>query len=213
MTIAPMPWPHWLPDHRRSPASRRILRERAARHPRFLRAIAEDARIYSQCRGEPIPEHSTVAVYLEAARLALVSDAFLAQAMYRAKARLRALRVPVLPSIAHRLAMVIAQVSIGDPVVVEAGVYLLHGQIVVDGLTEIRAGARLAPFVTIGLVAGSLEGPTIGADARIGTGSKILGPVTIGDRAVVGANAVVLCDVPAGRTAVGAPARVLDPSS
>lgn len=205
-----MPWPRWLPNHRRSATTRQVLRERASRHPGFLHALKQDARLHAQCRGEPIDATSDVAALLEAIRLAVVSDAFLAQSMYRAKARLRALRVPVLPSVFHRLAMMFGQVSIGDPVVVDAGVYLLHGQVVIDGLTEVRTGARIAPFVTIGLVAGSIEGPTIGADARIGTGAKVLGAIAIGDRSVVGANAVVLADVPPGRTAVGAPARVLD---
>ncbi len=51
--------------------------------------------------------------------------------------------------------------------------------------------------------------PTIGAHVDIGAGAKIIGPVTIGDHAKIGANAVVLCDVPAGKTAVGVPARVI----
>ena len=63
-------------------------------------------------------------------RLAWVSDAFLAQALYRVKARLQALGVPVLPRLAHRLAMVLAQVSIGDPVVMQPGIYIVHGQVV-----------------------------------------------------------------------------------
>jgi hypothetical protein len=52
----------------------------------------------------------------------LMSDAFLAQALYRAEARLQALGVPVLPRLAHRLAMALAQVAIGDPVVIHPGV-------------------------------------------------------------------------------------------
>jgi serine O-acetyltransferase len=43
----------------------------------------------------------------------------------------------------------------------------------------------------------------------IGTGAAVLGAVTVGDGARIGANAVVLQDVPAGATAVGVPARVL----
>ena len=53
--------------------------------------------------------------------------------------------------------------------------------------------------------------PVIGNAVLIGTGSKILGPVKIGDGARIGANAVVLCDVPQGATAVGNPARIIDP--
>ena len=50
----------------------------------------------------------------------------------------------------------------------------------------------------------------IGRNAWIGRGVTVLGGVTIGERAVVGANSVVTRDVPAGSIAVGAPARVLE---
>ena len=90
-----------------------------------------------------------------------MSDAFLAQALYRIKARAQALRIPVLPRLAHRLAMMLAQVSIGDPVVVHPGVYIVHGQVVIDGLVEIQPGAVISPFVTIGLRAGDVRGATI----------------------------------------------------
>ncbi len=51
------------------------------------------------------------------------------------------------------------------------------------------------------------ESPLIGDRVRVGAGARILGPIKVGDDAVVGANAVVLCDVPAGFVAVGVPAR------
>lgn len=55
------------------------------------------------------------------------------------------------------------------------------------------------------------EIPTIGDRAEIGCGACILGNVHIGEDSVIGANAVVLTDVPPGSTAVGVPARILDP--
>ena len=51
--------------------------------------------------------------------------------------------------------------------------------------------------------------PVIGNDVEIGCGARILGPVRIGDGAVIGANAVVIADVPAGAVAVGIPARIV----
>ena len=51
--------------------------------------------------------------------------------------------------------------------------------------------------------------PTIGERVDIGCGACILGGVTIGDGSRVGANAVVLIDVPPGATAVGVPARIV----
>jgi serine O-acetyltransferase len=52
--------------------------------------------------------------------------------------------------------------------------------------------------------------PRIGNDVFIGAGAKILGPVTVGDGAIVAANSLVLTNVPPGATAVGVPARMLN---
>ncbi len=178
-----------------------------ARHPRLREALVADASVSARYRGERHEFRSGFDAAVQIVRLAWVSDAFLAQALYRLKARLQALGVPILPRVAHRLAMMIAQVSIGDPVVVHPGVYIIHGQFVADGLVEIHSGAIIAPFVTIGLRAGDVRGATIGRDVSIGTGAKVIGGVQIGAGAQVGANAVVVDDVPAGSTVVGAPAR------
>jgi serine O-acetyltransferase len=181
-----------------------------ARHPRFRGAVCADARITARYRGERDEFHSALDAVRQVLRLAWVSDAFLAQALYRAKARAQALRIPILPRLAHRMAMLLAQVSIGDPVVVHPGVYMPHGQLVADGLVEIHSGVAIAPFVTIGLRAGDVRGPTIERYVTIGTGAKVIGPVTVGAGARIGANAVVVDDVPAGATVVGAPARPVD---
>ena len=178
-----------------------------ARHPRFWEAVREDARVTALHRGERHEFTSTLDAAGQALRLAWESDAFLAQALYRAKARLQARGVPVLPRLLHKLAMSTAQVSIGDPVVVAPGVYIVHGSVVLDGLVEIETGVVLSPFVTIGLRAGDVTGPTVGRYVSIGTGAKLIGPVRIGERATVGAGAVVVDDVPAGATVIGVPAR------
>lgn len=186
-----------------------LWRDIRARHPRLREALVADARIAAAHRGERYEFRSRMDAALQALRLAWASDAFLAQALYRVKARLQTLGVPVLPRLAHRLAVIIAQLSIGDPVTVDAGVYIVHGQVVVDGLVEIHKGVVLAPFVTIGLRAGDLRGATIEHDVNIGTGAKIIGPVRIGAGARVGANAVVTADVPPAVTVVGVPAHPL----
>ncbi|MCP2727422.1 serine O-acetyltransferase [Limnofasciculus baicalensis] len=54
-----------------------------------------------------------------------------------------------------------------------------------------------------------VKGVKIGGNVDIGAGAKIIRSVTIGDRAKIGANAVLLCDVPAGATAVGIPAKII----
>jgi len=186
---------------------REALREIRSRFPGFRAAVLADAAITARFRGERHEFRSRTDAWLQALRLCGQSDAFGAQVLYRLKASLQAREIPVLPRIAHRLAMIVGQVSIGDPVVVHPGIYLIHGQVVIDGLAEVHSGATIAPWVTIGLRAGDYNGPTIGPDAHIGTGAKVIGPVTVGRGAQVGANAVVVDDVAAGATAVGAPAR------
>ncbi len=178
-----------------------------ARHPGFRKALVADARMTALHRGERFEFRSRRDTVMQIIRLGWVSDAYLGQALYRAKARMQALGVPLLPRIAHQLAMAIAQISIGDPVVVAPGMYIVHGHVVADGLVEIGAGAVIAPFVTIGLRAGNVQGATIEPNVSIGTGAKVIGPVRIGAGARVGANAVVVDDVPPGATVTGAPAR------
>jgi serine O-acetyltransferase len=188
----------------------RAFREsRRAQQPAFRRAVLADALVTAERRGEPFAGSSRWATLREMARLAVVSDAYLAQVLYRAKVSLQVRGIPVLPRLAHRLAMMTAQVSIGDPVLLEAGVYLPHGQVVIDGIVDIGEGTAISPWVTVGLLVGSVKGPTIGRGVRIGTGAKVLGPVVVGDGARIGANSVVLRDVPAGATVVGVPAAVV----
>jgi serine acetyltransferase len=176
------------------------------RHPGFWHAVTEDARVTALHRGERHEFGSRRDALLQIARLAWATDAFLAQVLYRAKASLQARGIPVIPRLLHRLAMITAQVSIGDPVVMAPGVYIVHGQVVADGLVEIDTGVVISPFVTIGLRAGNVTGPTIRRQVSIGTGAKLIGPVMIGEAARIGANAVVVDDVAAGATVVGAPA-------
>ena len=180
-----------------------------ARHPHFLDALVEDARISASYRAERSQFRGRADALGQALRLMWVSDAFFALACYRAKARLQALGVPVLPRVAHRLAMATSQVCIGDPVVVEPGVYLAHGQVVIDGFVEIGRGAVIFPWVTIGLRAGDFRGPVLGHDVHVGTGAKVIGPVRVGTRARIGANSVVVDDVADGITVAGSPARPL----
>jgi serine O-acetyltransferase len=190
-------------------AKHELLTMLRARHPKFLEAVIADARLAARYRSERSEFRSTADALVQALRIACVSDSFLAQCAYRAKARCQALGIPVLPAICHRIAVSQGQLAIGDPVVIEAGIYIPHGQVVIDGFTDIHRAVTIAPFVSIGLVDLAHRGPIVMARASIGTGARVLGPVVIGEDAKVGANSVVIHDVPAGATAVGSPARVV----
>ncbi len=89
--------------------------------------------------------------------------------------------------------------------------FIDHGMGVVIGETaEIGDDVTVYHGVTLGgtsLEAGKRH-PTLGNRVVVGAGAKILGPITIGDDAKIGSNAVVVKDVPAGATASGIPARV-----
>lgn len=83
------------------------------------------------------------------------------------------------------------------------------GGIVISGYATFGDNCRIRQGVTVGLA--RVEdpcAPTIGNDVDIGAGAKLLGRIVIGDDVLIGANAVVLIDVPAHSVAVGVPAVV-----
>lgn len=141
-------------------------------------------------------------------------ESWLAVWLYRLKMRLNAANVPLLPGACDLLSRALFRVQIGDRVEIGRGLMITHGCVVIDGVTKIGRGCQINPWVTIGLsnskkLGFSVDGPLIGDFVHIGTGAKILGPITVGDHARIGANAVVVHDVPANTTVIGAPARVV----
>lgn len=80
--------------------------------------------------------------------------------------------------------------------------------IVIHENVKIGTNCMIMQQVTIGQLSG--EGvPIIGSNVYIGAGAKVLGPIRIGDGARIGANAVVLIDLPSESTAVGVPAKII----
>ncbi len=182
------------------------MRQIYARNPGFLSAVLADAQVAAQYRGGPAPVRSRRQALGYALRLCWESDSFLAQVVYRAKAAMLRRGIPVLPRIAHAFTMISAQITIGNPVLVQPGVYIPHGQIVLDGLVEIGSGTVLSPWVSIGLRSGNVHGPKLGREVKIGTGATLLGSFEVGDGASIGPNAIVFKDVAAGATLIGPPA-------
>jgi len=177
-----------------------------------LQAVSEDARAYARRRDESFPTPSRLHLALRVLQLAWTADHFLAVLIYRARTALQRHGIPVFPRLLHLLNGALFGVRIGDKVVIDGGLYVPHGHVVIDGIVRIGKNCALFPFSTIGLTAANAIGPTLGDRVVVGSGARILGAITVGDRARIGANAVVLDDVPAERTAIGVPAEVLDPT-
>ena len=93
--------------------------------------------------------------------------------------------------------------------VIGPGLFISHGQGTILSAERIGANLQVHQGVTIGWDYRGERRPIVGDDVFIGAGAKVLGAVTIGDGARIGANAVVVSDVPARATAVGVPARIL----
>ena len=96
-------------------------------------------------------------------------------------------------------------------------VFIDHGMGVVVGETaEIGDECTIYQGVTLGgtsLAKGAKRHPTLGRGVIVSAGAKVLGSFTVGDGARVGSNAVLLQAVPAGATAVGIPARIVQKSA
>lgn len=92
-------------------------------------------------------------------------------------------------------------------------VFIDHGMGVVIGETaEVGDGCTIYQGVTLGgtsLYKGTKRHPTLGRNVVVSAGAKVLGGFTVGDDAKIGSNAVVIKPVPAGATAVGIPARII----
>lgn len=132
---------------------------------------------------------------------------------YRVSRVLRRLGPPgkVLSGVLHLLARVWSGTDIHPHAQIGGGLLIDHGPGVVVGPgVQMGRMCRLYQGATLGQNHGGE--PTLGDAVTLSPGAKVLGAVTIGDGATIGANAVVLIDVPAGATAVGVPARAIEPA-
>lgn len=169
---------------------------------------------YSSFAWLPDPTKSELTRRWERLDSIVLRGAWPAVVCFRLKKWARRKRIPLLPILFDTLNRVFWGVIIGDNVEIDRGFCLVHGYVVINGAVTIGKNCFVNPYVSIGLRTGStvgfsLYGPTIGDDVYVGTGARVLGPITIGDNVQIGANAVVINDVPANHSAVGVPARAI----
>ncbi len=111
-----------------------------------------------------------------------------------------------------QLARHLTGIEIHPGATIGKGLFIDHGMGVVIGeTTEIGDNCTLYQGVTLGGTGKDVgkRHPTLGNNVMIGSGAKVLGPLTIGDNSKVAAGAVVLTSIPENSTAVGIPARIV----
>jgi serine O-acetyltransferase len=144
--------------------------------------------------------------------VALTYAGFHAMLFYRLAHWLVNRRIPFIPRAMSQFARFLTGIEIHPGAIIGSGLFIDHGMGVVIGETsEIGDNVTLFQGVTLGGT-GKQRGkrhPTIGNHVVVGAGAKVLGPITVGDYVKIGANSVVLQDVPDHSTVVGIPGRIV----
>ncbi|MDH5202662.1 MAG: serine O-acetyltransferase, partial [Nitrospirota bacterium] len=119
--------------------------------------------------------------------------------------------IPVLPRLLSHVVRFLTGIEIHPAAKIGPGFFVDHGMgVVVGETTEIGQDCLLYQGVTLGGT-GKEKGkrhPTLMNNVVVGTGAKVLGPITIGNNVVIGANSVVLKSIPDNSVCVGVPGRI-----
>ena len=123
------------------------------------------------------------------------------------------LRIPIIPRFLSLIVRWWTGIEIHPGAEIGSGFFIDHGAGVVIGETaEIGDNVTLYQGVTLGGTGkdkGAKRHPTLGSNVFVGSGAKILGPIKVGDNTRIGANSVVLKDVPDNSTVTGMRARIV----
>jgi serine O-acetyltransferase len=133
---------------------------------------------------------------------------FRATALYRAGHWAHRNRIPLIPSLTRELNHALHSIELTPHTPIGPGLYMPHTVGTVITAERIGANCEFQGGITIGQRTGN-GFPTLGDGVVVSCGARILGKTVLGNGATVGANAVVIRNVPAGALAVGVPARVI----
>jgi serine O-acetyltransferase len=142
----------------------------------------------------------------------LTYPGFHARQLHRLSHTLHCAGVPLLPSLAAWFSRLVTGVEIHPGATLGEGLFIDHGMGVVIGETAIIGDdCSLTQGVTLGGTSNRREKrhPTLGNNVQVGAGAKLIGAITVGDHARIGAGSVVVTNVPAYATVVGVPGRVI----
>ena len=173
----------------------------------FFRKIAADAfELARALRSEGLISKAPSA--REAVKAALSQDGYKVLFMSRVREAARRWHVPGVNHTLRLVTTVLYSIEIGNDIELGEGINFTHTLgTVIGGTSKVGARVKFMGNNTIG-TAKDNGCPVIEDDVVIGCGARVLGPVRIGRGAFIGANAVVLTDVPAGATASGIPAKI-----
>ncbi|MDH3349647.1 MAG: hypothetical protein OEM02_16290 [Desulfobulbaceae bacterium] len=117
----------------------------------------------------------------------------------------------LLYKISYKIVQIITGIELPCEVEIGQNFRIDHfGDIIISGYARFGDDCVVRNGVTVGLKnLDEIIAPIIGNKVNIGAGAKLLGPISVGDNVDIGANAVVICDVPANSIAVGVPARII----
>jgi serine O-acetyltransferase len=170
------------------------------RRPGLFRLVASDLRAKADWNYGRVSARTVVK--------ALLTDGTPAMVWYRLMQWARRWRLVPLELLFNRINTCFCNCIIGRGAEFGPGFVLVHGTgIVINGSVRGGSNVKLEHQVTIG--AERRQSPVLGDDVFVGAGAKVIGPVRVGSGAKIGANAVVVRNVPAGATAVGVPARIV----
>jgi serine O-acetyltransferase len=143
----------------------------------------------------------------EVLRVAAMQDSYTVLALQRVRCAARDLHIPVVGRALRLVQTAIYSIEIGKDVTLGKGVSFSHTLgIVIGGDARIGDRVRFMGNNTVG-TARDDGFPIIEDDVLVGCGARVLGPIRVGARSVIGANAVVLEDVPPDSLVVGMPAK------
>jgi len=139
---------------------------------------------------------------------AVFTDGSLCMVAYRVHRWLRRWHMGPIGALVLKCNSFLSQAVIGRGAQFGPGFVILHSTGIVIN-SRVQGGRNL--FIEHGVTIGEEKGgvPILGDNIFIGAGAKIFGEIRIGNRTRIGANAVVIRDVPEGATAVGVPARII----
>ncbi|MDB4940912.1 MAG: Serine acetyltransferase [Labilithrix sp.] len=175
----------------------------------LFKQLVADAFGVALTRNGPRPESAGPPTPKEALETAVLQDGYAVLALSRLRDASRRWHVPGANRVLRLTQTIVYGIEIGNGVTLGEGVNFAHTLgTVIGGDAKVGARVKFLGNNTVG-TAKDNGYPIIEDDVIVGCGARILGPIRVGKGSMIGANAVVVSDVPPGAIVAGIPARVI----